>query len=79
MNDIIGTIMEKKTYQKPATKFVVLSSAADVMQVVVNPGGMVQVSGEDNPDDPDLANSNSIWDEDEEIRRVKEIEGDRWR
>ena len=51
-----------KKYQKPETEIVWLTTAETVMQVIVTSGGSGKVGGEDNPDDPDLANHNSIWD-----------------
>lgn len=51
-----------KTYQKPETEIVILSASQVVMQVIETSGGSGNVGGKDNPDDPDLANHNSIWD-----------------
>lgn len=51
-----------KTYQKPETEIVFLSASQTVMQVIETSGGTGNVGGPDNPEDPDLANRNSIWD-----------------
>lgn len=55
-----------KIYQKPRTKNVLLSASQAVMQVVETSTITVPVGGEDDPDNPDLANHNSIWDRWEE-------------
>lgn len=51
-----------KKYQKPETDIVLFSAFQAVMQVIETSGGSGNVGGKDNPEDPDLANHNPIWD-----------------